>query len=83
MEWEKLSTNRWRAKSHLIETFKKHASLNRPIVCDIYRRGKKKVCTWNIRYQRTGDIIWSGKTRGVQRAKDEIGARILEAKLLG
>lgn len=78
MEWEKLSTNRWRCRYSLKAKFS-----NRIIVCDIYRRGRKKHCTWVVWYQVKGTTLWSGKVRGVQQAKDEIAARILEAKLLG
>ena len=83
MEWEKLSTNRWRCRYHITIKITKNRLVNCPITCDIYRRGKKKHCTWNVWFQRTGDKIWSGKVRGVQQAKDEIAARILENKLLG
>ncbi|RKY95028.1 MAG: hypothetical protein DRQ01_00825 [Ignavibacteriae bacterium] len=76
MKWEKLSPNRWRCQYYLQGKFS-----TRTIICDIYRRGKNKVCTWNIRYTHSNIKLWSGKIRGVQHAKDEIGARILEAKI--
>lgn len=77
MEWEKLSTNRWRCKYHL-----RAKSSIRSITCDIYRRGKKKHCTWEIWGTIAGNKIWHGKEPTVLRAKDAVSTVILEYKLL-
>lgn len=77
MEWHKLSPNRWHCK------YKINIKFCTWIICNIYRRGKKKRCTWEIKTYTTGYKIYKGKTQTVSKAKDEIKHRILEMKMIG